>query len=342
MRLASMSAWRSRPSRAQHAGASTADGAMARCSRTAAIASPAAPRRCTARGRRSRASMPAGSQRQQRLDVGERADAARGGHRNADRLGERARRGDVDALLRAVAADVGVDDAAGAELLRPAAPGRPRVVVAGLGPALAPRPCRRARRCRRRCGRESAGRPRATTSGCASAAVPKMTRSAPSVEQLRRRARRVRTPPPTSIGIGSAAHSAAIAAPFTGAPLTAPSRSTTCRYCAPSLDPAPPHGHRIVAVDGLGAHLAAQQAHALAALQIDGRERSAWHRRLPAAAFARRPRARRSSPGSSARRAWLFSGWNCGRRRCRARSPRRTRRRSRCWSRSATDRAGTT
>ena len=39
----------------------------------------------------------------------------------------------------------------------------------------------------------------------------------------------VRTPPPTSIGMLSAAARRAIASPLTGIPLTAPSRSTTCR-----------------------------------------------------------------------------------------------------------------
>ena len=72
---------------------------------------------------------------QQRGDVLQRADAAGGDHRNVDRLRQRARGGDIDALLRAVALDVRIDDARGTAARQPTreVDGRHR---AGLQPAL--------------------------------------------------------------------------------------------------------------------------------------------------------------------------------------------------------------
>src|SRR6185295_3781353 len=68
-------------------------------------------------------------------DVGERSDPTRRGHRNTDGLGNGARGRDVYALLRAVAADVRIYDAAGAEVFNLARQAD-RARAAGLGPSL--------------------------------------------------------------------------------------------------------------------------------------------------------------------------------------------------------------
>ena len=84
-------------------------------------------------------------------EVLERRDAARGDHRDRDRARERRRGRDVRALHRAVAVDVGVDDRGDAGVLEAAreVDGRRR---RWSRPSPRPRPGRRARRCRRRCG----------------------------------------------------------------------------------------------------------------------------------------------------------------------------------------------
>ena len=66
------------------------------------------------------------------------------------------------------------------------------------------------------------------------AAVPKITRAAPASSH-RVTASRLRTPPPTSTGIRTAAMSRWITATLTGAPENAPSRSITCSHAAPAV-----------------------------------------------------------------------------------------------------------
>ena len=100
-----------------------------------------------------------------------------------DRLGQRARGGDVDALLRAVALDVGVDDAGDAERLRGGAPGRSRSSsLVSSQPLHRDLAVARVDADRDAAGKAPAGLARPPP-GCSSAAVPKMTRSAPSAEQ---------------------------------------------------------------------------------------------------------------------------------------------------------------
>ena len=137
----------------------------------------------------------------------ERADTARGDHRNVD--GRRDGRGqrDVVAVLRAVAVHRGQQDLAGAEALAPRPPTRRRRAPSGCGR----RGCRpRTRsRCRRCCGRRSpprsTGAPNSrliseTSSGRFTAAVLTLTLSAPA-RSSRRVSSTVRMPPPIVNGM---------------------------------------------------------------------------------------------------------------------------------------------
>ena len=109
-----------------------------------------------------------------------------------------------------------------------------------------------------------------TTSGSAKAAVPKMTRSAPSSQQLR--------------GPFDAAHAAADLDRDRQRAAQRRNRGAVHRQAAHRavevddvqvlralVHPTLADGDGIVAVHRLGAHVAAQQAHTLAALQVDGR-----------------------------------------------------------------------
>ena len=118
-------------------------------------------------------------------------------------LGERRGLLEVRPGAHAVARDVGVDDRRDAGVLEAARERRaPSCRWCRASPA--PRPCRRARRCRRRCGpgwRRAASR---TSAGSRSAAVPSTTRSTPSASRASTSAG-VRMPPPTCTGTCPAA-----------------------------------------------------------------------------------------------------------------------------------------
>ena len=96
---------------------------------------------------------------QQTLDIGERGETAGGDHRNAQSIGERQGRLDVEALEHAVAGNVGIDDRGDARILESFAEfggGDFRACRPALDRDLAVR----ARRSRPRCGRDKAA-PRA-------------------------------------------------------------------------------------------------------------------------------------------------------------------------------------
>ena len=105
-----------------------------------------------------------------------------------------------------------------------------------------------------------------------------------------------------------------------GLPVMAASRSTTWSRSAPSPSQLPGHGDGIAAVDRLVLELALLEPHHLAAADVDGGDDD--HATAPRTRVGASRRSRTSSTKFSIRRRptpWLFSGWNCTPRRCRAR-----------------------
>ena len=214
-----------------------------------------------------------------------------------DRLGERDRRLDVEALQHAVARDVGVDDRGDAGVLEAAAEIERRH-VGRVAPSPRPRRGRRARRCRRRRGRETAARPRARNPGSSTAAVPMMTRATPFSSQPAT-VSMSRMPPPSCTFIVTRGENA----------LDRRRRSSACRRRrrrdrrrADSRNPAAANAARLRGRVGVEhrrlRHVAAHQAHAFAVLEVDGGKED-HGRHLRKLAISARPSV------------WLFSGWNC-------------------------------
>ena len=161
-----------------------------------------------------------------------------------------------------------------------------------------------------------------TTSGCSTATVPKITRSTPSPRSAPARST-LRTPPPTSTGIASAAHSDAMMAAVHRLARHRAVEIDDVQILRAGLDPAAAHGDRVVAVHGLALHVAAQQAHALAALEVDGRQDQ---HAAPAPSHDRAEVAQKFSDPDRADSSRDETG---RRRRCPAPPRRRSRRRSR-------------
>ncbi len=167
---------------------------------------------------------------EQRLDVVDRGEPARGDHRNRDRLGQRDGGVEIEALEHAVARDVGVDDGGDAGVLE-AARDVERRQLRGLRPALD----RHLAVARVEPDRDLAGKSRAaclTNGGSRTAAVPMMTRLTPFSSQPSTVAMS-RMPPPSCTGMPTLSRMRSTAAAFTGLPAKAPSRSTMCRYSKP-------------------------------------------------------------------------------------------------------------
>ena len=200
---------------------------------------------------------------------------------------------------RAVAVDVGIDDRRDAGVLeapREVDGARRRVVSAQ--PSTATRPSR-------------ASMPTATRPGCAARRRahqlgvaqrrgaedhPRDALVEPAPRSSRGRGCRRRAAP----GPRPRARIASTAAPFTGRPAKAPSRSTRCSHAAAGGGEGPRLRRRVVAEDRRLRPCAAQQPHALAVLEVDGgvedhRARSGLRRRLIA-----RPPAECKSPRRSA------------------------------------------
>ena len=138
----------------------------------------------------------------------------------------------------------------------------------------------------------------ARDSGSRTAAVPRMTRATPLLEPALDRRQVADAAAELHRDARRPSRMASTAAPFTGLPAKAPSRSTTCSHSKPCVSKLARLRGGIVVEDRRLRPCRRAQAHALAVLQVD-RGKQDHGRQLRKLAISARPSA------------WLFSGWNC-------------------------------